>query len=97
MSAQAITTISTLRQRNLIERAAELKAIIDGAKDEFDSILDEFKAQGDGDYVGRDGRSVQVRTSVAATLDSKIVKGMLTPAQIIEATKNVTRCAAKLI
>lgn len=97
MSAATITKLSTQRQRNLIDRAAELKAIIEGAKEEFDGIMDEFKAQGDGDYAGRDGRSVQVRTSVSLVLDTKIVKGFLTPEQIIEASKNRTSVSAKLV
>ena len=50
-----VTSLSTLHQRNLIDRAVELKTLIDGAKDELYEILDQFKALGDNDYVGRDG------------------------------------------
>ena len=86
-NAAQVTTLSTLRQRNLIERAVELKAIRDAAQSELDEILGEFKLIGDGDYAGRDGRSVQVRTSERVSLDSKVAKGFLTPAQIVSATK----------
>lgn len=95
-NAARITTLSALKQRNLIDRAVELKALIDGAKDELDEILDQFKLLGDGDYAGRDGHKVQVRSSERQTLDSKIVKGFLTPAQIIEATKATTVITAKV-
>ena len=38
-----VTSLSTLKQRNLIDRAVELKTLIDGAKDELSEILDQFK------------------------------------------------------
>ena len=62
-NAAQVTTLSTLKQRNLIDRAVALKAIIDGAKDELDEILDQFKLIGEGDYAGRDGHKIQVRCS----------------------------------
>lgn len=96
-NAARITTLSTLKQRNLIDRAVELKALIDGAKDELDEILSQFKTIGDGDYAGRDGHKIQVRTSERSTLDSKIVKGFLTPAQIIEATNTNLVTTAKVL
>jgi hypothetical protein len=82
-----VTTLSTLRQRNLIARAVELKSIIDGAKDEFDEILGEFKSYGDNEYQGRDGHKVLVYSTERVTLDSKIIKGFLTPAQVLAASK----------
>lgn len=92
-----VTTLSTLKQRNLIDRAVELKAIIDGAKDELDDILEVFKLIGDGDFTGRDGHKIQVRTSDRCTLDSRVVKGFLTPAQIVEATKTSQVTSAKVL
>ena len=92
-----ITTLSTLKQRNLIDRAVELKTILDAAKGELDKILDQFKLQGDGDYAGRDGRKIQVRTAERTSLDSKIVKGLLTTAQLLEATKTTVVISAKVL
>ena len=92
-----VTTISTLRQRNLIDRAVALKTLIDGAKDELTEILDQFKLLGDDDYLGRDGHKIQVRTANRASLDTAIVKGFLTPAQIAEATKVATVTTAKVL
>lgn len=92
-----VSSISTLRQRNLIDRAVELKALIEGAKDELDDILGEFKAVGDGDYLGREGHKIQVRTAERISLDSKIVKGFLTPAQVAAASKSVITTSAKVL
>lgn len=92
----SVTTLSTLRQRNLIDRAVALKAIIDGAKSELDEILDEFKFYGPGDFAGRDGHKIQVRTSERQSLDTAVVKGFLTPAQLIAATKSCIVTTAKV-
>jgi hypothetical protein len=91
-----VTTLSTLRQRNLIARAVELKSIIDGAKDELDEILGEFKSYGDNEYLGRDGHKVMVYSTERVTLDSKIVKGFLTPAQVLAASKSSFVTTAKV-
>jgi hypothetical protein len=91
-----VTTLSTLRQRNLIDRAVALKAIIDGAKDELDEILDTFKALGDNEYQGRDGHKVLVYSAERITLDSKTVKGFLTPAQVLAASKTSFCVTAKV-
>lgn len=92
-----VTSLSTLRQRNLIDRAVELKTMIEGAKDELSEILDQFKLLGDDDYLGRDGHKIQVRTSERQSLDTAVVKGFLTPAQIAEATKVATVTTAKVL
>lgn len=92
-----VTSINTLRQRNLIGRAWELKALIDGAKDELDTILDQFKELGDGDFVGRENHKIQVRTSERSSLDTKIVKGFLTPSEIQSATKFSVVVTAKVL
>ena len=89
--------MNTLKIRNSIERAADLKAIIDGAKDELDAIMGQFKAEGDGDYAGRDGHKIQVRTSVSQVLDTKAAKVLLTPAQIAACTVTRTSVSAKLV
>lgn len=91
-----VTTLSTLKQRNLIDRAYELKAVIDGAKDELDEILNQFKSIGDGEYQGRDGHKVLVYSTERVTLDSKTVKGFLTPAQLIAASKTAYCVTAKV-
>jgi hypothetical protein len=92
-----VTSLSTLKQRNLIDRAVELKTLIDGAKDELTEILDQFKALGDNDYVGRDGHKIQVRSSERQSLDADLVKGMLTPSQIAAATKSSFVITAKVL
>jgi len=97
MQQATITSLSTLRQRNLIDHAVALKAMIEGAKDELDEIVDLFKDLGDGDYLGREGHKIQVRTSERQSLDSATVKGFLTPAQIAAATKSVIVTTAKVL
>ena len=92
-----VTSLSTLKQRNLIDRAVELKTLIDGAKDELTEILDQFKALGDNDYVGRDGHKIQVRTSERKSLDAETVKGFLTVAQIAAATRTTIVTTAKVL
>ena len=92
-----VTSLSTLRQRNLIDRAVELKTLIDGAKDELTEILDQFKLIGDGDFAGRDGHKIQVRTSERQSLDTATVKSLLTPAQILAATKSAFVTSAKVL
>lgn len=92
-----VTSLSTQRQRNLIDRAYELKTLIDGAKDELAEILDQFKLNGDGDYAGRDGHKIQVRTAERQSLDTALVKGFLTPAQITAASKTTTVITAKVL
>ncbi|MBP8789073.1 MAG: hypothetical protein KBH41_16695 [Azonexus sp.] len=93
----SVTTLSTLRQRNMIERAVELKTLIEGAKDELDEILAVFKDIGDGDFAGRDGHKIQVRTSERKSLDTAVVKGFLTPAQILAATRSTITVTAKVL
>lgn len=91
-----VTTLSTLRQRNLIDRAVQLKAVIDGAKDELDEILNTFRSLGDGEFQGRDGHKVLVFSTERVTLDSKTVKGFLTPAQVLAASKTSFCVTAKV-
>lgn len=92
-----VTSLSTLRQRNLIERAVELKTLIEGATDELDEIKAVFKDLGDGDYIGRDGHKIQVRTSERKSLDTAVVKGFLAPAQVIAATRSTITVTAKVL
>lgn len=86
--AATVSSISTAKQRNLIDRAVELQAQITELKTKLEDITSQFKAMGPGDYEGRDGHAIQVRRSTRLSLDAKIVKGFLTPAQVIEATKS---------
>ena len=66
-------------------------------QDTLAEILDQFKLIGDGDYLGRDGHKVQVRTAERQSLDTATVKGFLTPAQIIAASKTTTVITAKVV
>ncbi len=87
MKTATITKLTSTKQRQLIERALELKKIIDGAQDEYDEITAIFKGLGDGTYAGAEGHKVVVSTSTRETLDRKIVEKYLTPDQRREATK----------
>lgn len=83
MSPLAITNLSQARTRRLIERAAYLQHHINRSQEELDTIKDQFKAFGDGQYDGSAHR-ITVTTSTTTRLDAKLVRGCLTPAEIID-------------
>lgn len=97
LNTDRVLKVGRIKQAAYVSRARELQSIIDGAKDELSEIVEKFKRAGDGDYLGTDGHLIQVRTSVANRLDSKIARTYLTEAQIRLATKRVFSTAAKVI
>lgn len=81
--------------KKLIDRAAELEALIAPLAAELDAIKTACKANGPGTYDGN-RFALEVATSTTATLDTKLVKGLLTPAQIASCTKAGTRTTVKI-
>ena len=80
----------TARQiRDSVEKLAAIKAQIRNLKKQEEFLADLIKDQGDGEYLGTKHVAV-VSSSERQSLDSAIVKGFLTPAQIIAATKSST-------
>lgn len=85
-TAANIVTLSKGKQIRLVDELGALKAQIAALEDAYAQKISVFKDFGDGEYVGNVYKVV-VNTAERAALDAKIVKGLLTPAQIVEATK----------
>lgn len=99
--ANAKSNVLSLTARQLINTVdsyGQIKAQIRELQRQADNLSDLLKEQGDGEYLGRSYRAV-INTSERASLDSTIVKGFLTPAETIAATKVaiVTTCLVKEI
>ena len=86
MTTLKVARLSKAKQARVIDELGSLKAQISNLQDAYNQKIAVFKEFGEGVYEGR-AYKVTVTDSVRASLDSKIVKGFLTPAQIIEATK----------
>lgn len=82
-----VIALSTRQLRDSVEKLAVLKAQIRSLKKQEEFLADLIKDQGDGEYIGKEHIAV-VSTSERQSLDTAIVKGFLTPAQIIAATKS---------
>ena len=91
-----VTQLNEFAVAKAVDQAGLLKAKIAGLEAELNEILTALKLEGDGEYVGKKFKVV-VSTYEKAGLDSKVVKGLLTPAQLVEATKVsvVTTAAVK--
>lgn len=76
--------------KKMIDEMAALDAQISELAGRKALIEKELKARGDGIYCGFK-TEITVATSSTSTLDQKLVKGILTPAQIAECTKTGTR------
>lgn len=81
--------------KKLLDRALELQNAIAPLAAELDAIKALLKAEGDGTYTGRLAE-IEVATSETITLDSKKVKGLLTPAQITACSRTGTRTTIKI-
>jgi len=81
--------------KKLIDRAAELQALIAPLEAELDAIKTACKAEGDGTFDGNQYELI-VATSPTVSLDSKLVKGILTPAQISECSRTSKRTTVKI-
>lgn len=73
------------KEKKLIARGAILTEQIKALETELKSIKEQLDLP-DGRYSIL-GAELLVVTSERSTLDSKLVKGFLTPAQVVEATK----------
>lgn len=80
-----VKPIAPARLRKQIERFAELKAAARAIEDELDELKEIFTDLGDGTYEGK-VHKVIVTTSEVARLDNKLVKSVLTPAEIVACT-----------
>ena len=75
----------TLAQRRLIAKGAAISDQIAALKTELDAIKTKLVLS-DGRYSAPDAELI-IKTSTRVTLDSATVKGFLTPAQVIEASR----------
>jgi hypothetical protein len=84
-----VIALSSRQLRDSVDKLAALKAQIRNLKRQEEFLCDLLKDQGDGEYIGKEYIAT-VATSERQSLDTAIVKGFLTPAQIIAATKSST-------
>lgn len=82
---QTVARLSKAKQARIIDELGALKAQIADLKDAYDQRIAVFKQFGEGVYEGNAFR-LTVSHCVTQSLDSKIVKGFLTPAEIAQAT-----------
>ena len=87
--------LSTKKIKALVDRAAELDALVGPLAAELKAIKDALKAEGDGTYKGS-AYDLIVATTDTTTLDSAKVKATLTPAQLIECSRAGTRTDVRL-
>jgi hypothetical protein len=80
-----VARLSKAKQARYIDELGTLKAQIATLKDQYDQRVAIFKEFGEGVYEGN-AFKLTVSHCVTQTLDNKIVKGFLTPAQIAQAT-----------
>lgn len=84
-----VIALSARQVRDSVEKLAALKAQIRSLKKQEEFLSDLLKDMGDGEYLGTK-HIATVTTSERQSLDTAIVKGFLTPAQLIAATKTST-------
>ena len=91
-----VHSFSAAQQRRAVERAAELALQIKTLTSELDAIKADFKALGDGEYIGKDHK-IAVVTSSVARLDQQEVKARLSPADYVQcvSVSDVTRVLIK--
>jgi len=82
MSPLANATLTQARIRKQVERAAYLQHHINKASAELDALKAVFKGLGDGIYHGT-GHKVVVTSGPVTRLDNRLVKGILTPGEIV--------------
>lgn len=84
-SAQ-IVQFSKAKQARIIDELGILKAQIKALQDQYDNQVSVFKDFGVGEYEGK-LFTLNVTEASRTTLDAKLVKGFLTPAEIRECSK----------
>lgn len=80
----------------LVNRYATLSQQVAPLLEELNSLKKLFRTLGDGLYAGSDVALI-VDTHETNTLDQKIVKGLLTAGQIVQATRTGSRTTMRLI
>lgn len=83
--AQQVASFSKAKQARVVDELGVLKAQIANLQDAYDQKIAVFKDFGVGEYAGKVYK-ITVSEASRATLDAKLVKGFLTPAQIAQAT-----------
>lgn len=81
-----VVKFSQAKQAKIIDELGLLKAQIAALQDQYDNKVAVFKDFGVGEYTGKVYK-INVSEVSRTTLDSKLVKGFLTPAQIIDCSK----------
>lgn len=93
-----IVTLSKAKQSKIVDELGALRAQIASLQDVFDQKIALFKQEGVGEYAGK-AYKVVISESERTSLDTKLVKGFLTPAQIAQAsvTKPVVTAAVRAL
>lgn len=96
MANQAqVVKFSQAKQARLIDELGALKAQIAALQDAYDNKVAVFKEFGFGEYSGKVYKLTVSEVS-RTTLDSKLVKGFLTPAVIAQCSKTSVSVSAVL-
>lgn len=82
-----VVALSAAKQTRLVDELGALRVQMAALEDAYNQKISVFKDFGDGEYVGK-AYKVVVNTAVRSSLDTKVVKGFLTPAEIAQATVN---------
>ena len=94
-NAAQVVQFSKAKQARLIDELGALKAEIANLQDLYDNKVAVFKDFGFGEYTGVTYKLTVSEVS-RTTLDSKLVKGFLTPAAIAECSKTTVSMSAVL-
>jgi len=81
-----VVQFSKAKQVKVIDELGLLKAQIAALQDQYDNKVAVFKEFGVGEYTGKVYK-INVSEASRTTLDNKLVKGFLTPAQITECSR----------
>lgn len=84
-----VSSISTRRMSNMVDKLGDINAQISRLQDEADSIKGILKGLGMDEVYGKMFRAV-ISTSTSVRLDQKLVKGMLSASQIMQASVTST-------
>jgi hypothetical protein len=95
MQVAQVTSLSRAKQARIVDELGALKAQIAALQDQYDNKIAVFKDFGVGEYTGKVYK-VTVTEASRTTLDSKLVKGFLTPAQINQCSK-VAICTSAVV
>lgn len=85
MALAKIATLSKAKLARTVDELGALKAQITSLQEAYDQKIGAIKDLGNGEYLGTVYK-VTVNTSERTSLDTKLVKGFLTPAQLAQAS-----------